>query len=101
MLNTWTTETFLPLLHDSFLVTQPEGEILTFELVEVFPLGLTSSSDPAGGRQAFSLHFRGPIRPVLSQRIYEFSNATLGQFEIFIVPIGPKEGGMTYEAIFT
>jgi hypothetical protein len=28
-------------------------------------------------------------------------HAQLGAMEIFLVPIGPDEGGMRYEAIFT
>jgi len=101
MLNSWTIDTFSPLVGDSFLVTLAEGESFTFRLAEVIPLGLSSLPDPSAGRQAFSLHFRGLLDPILAQRIYSFSHSTLGQFEIFIVPIGPKEGGMMYEAIFT
>lgn len=57
--------------------------------------------DVAGGvRTPFSIVFRGPFEPVLPQRIYKFEKEDLGTFEIFIVPIGPDETGMQYEAVF-
>ena len=45
--------------------------------------------------------FRGPLAPVMPQRIYPLAHETLGSLELFIVPIGPRDGGMVYEAIFT
>ena len=38
---------------------------------------------------------------MMPQRIYPLVHETLGSLELFIVPIGPREGGMVYEAIFT
>jgi hypothetical protein len=38
---------------------------------------------------------------VLPQRTYDFRNERLGSFELFIVPIGPEDGAMRYEAVFT
>jgi hypothetical protein len=34
------------------------------------------------------------------QGIYKLENEKLGALEIFLVPIGPDEKGMRYEAIF-
>ena len=45
----------------------------------------------AGG--AFSLLFVAPKGPYLPQMIYPVSHPTLGTFELFVVPIGPHEGG--------
>ena len=53
------------------------------------------------GRNAFSLRFVGPLRPILPQAIYRLENAAMGPLEIFCVPLGPKDGGMRYEAVFT
>ena len=44
--------------------------------------------------------FRGPGEPVLAQRIYPLDNQTLGRLEIFLVPIGPDDEGMRYQAVF-
>ena len=54
-----------------------------------------------GGREPFALLFVGPPEPILPQRIYVFQHPGLGQFEIFIVPIGVDGEGTRYEAIFT
>jgi hypothetical protein len=45
--------------------------------------------------------FRGPQDVSLPQRIYRVEHAGIGAFEIFLVPIGPDEGGHRYEAVFT
>jgi hypothetical protein len=53
-----------------------------------------------GSRQPFSIVFRGPSQPVLAQMTYRIEHAVLGSFDLFIVPIGPDEAGMRYEAVF-
>lgn len=35
------------------------------------------------------------------QQLFKFDHAELGKFDLFMVPIGPKENGMCYEAVFT
>lgn len=86
---------FEPHLGSRFgVATAPLGR-LQMELVAVSRAG--PGPRPGG---AFSLVFRGPREPVLPQRIYRFEHAALGALEIFIVPIGPDEQGMRYEAVF-
>lgn len=53
----------------------------------------------AGG--AFSLFFVAPPGPYLPQATYPIEHPALGTMEIFIVPIGPLDGGNGYEAVFT
>ncbi|HEY2248759.1 MAG TPA: hypothetical protein VGH70_15050 [Bradyrhizobium sp.] len=64
-----------------------------------------SRVDPAGesGRKggAFSLIFGAPRGPWLPQAIYPVSHPALGAMEIFLVPVGPLEGGNGYQAVFT
>jgi hypothetical protein len=45
--------------------------------------------------------FRGPAEVVLPQKIYPLEHEALGKLEIFLVPIGPDEAGMCYEAVFS
>ena len=92
-----THEDFEPFVKERFRV---EAESLAeLELVSV---DVRAEHDPsARKRQAFSLLFRGPKTPVLSQRIYGVSHDSLGQMEIFLVPVGPDDAGMLYEAVFT
>jgi len=68
------------------------------ELVECRKLG--PRAGVPGMREPFALLFRGPMKPLLPQRMYEFRFDGLGPLEIFIVPVGPDELGMRYEAIF-
>jgi hypothetical protein len=50
--------------------------------------------------EPFSLAFLGPLAPVLPQRTWTLEHATLGALEIFLVPLGPRDGRMRYEAVF-
>ncbi len=53
-------------------------------------------------RAPFSLIFRSPgERRHAPQQIYTVRHPELGEIEIFLVPIGPDERGMRYEAVFT
>lgn len=66
-------------------------------LVRVVPWGDTHDNR----RQPFALTFRGPREPILPQQIHALGNPLLGTLEIFLVPVGPDELGMQYEAIFS
>jgi hypothetical protein len=81
-------DAFNGLIGQTFTILGPESR-LEAQLVEVTPHG-----------NGASIVFRGPREPVLPQRIYAFEHAGLGAFEIFIVPIGPDDAGMRYEAVF-
>jgi len=67
-------------------------------LVSVDRLG---NSAGVNDRDVFSVIFRGDNDRVLQQQIYRISNDTLGEMDLFIVPIGPDEQGMRYEAVFS
>ena len=56
---------------------------------------------PRTARAPFALELKGPLTPVLPQQIYPLEHATIGRHELFIVPIGPDQGRMRYEVIFT
>jgi hypothetical protein len=97
MLEDFTIDTFRPRLGERFcLVAEP---VLEVDLVEAETVG-ERAIEPSG-RVPFSLVFRGPLDPVLPQRIYRFENDALGAFDLFIVPIGPDEAGMRYQAVFS
>jgi hypothetical protein len=87
--------TFEPHVGETFaLAAEPEPLALVLESV-------TTLADRPGGRDPFSLIFRGPPEPVLPQSIYPLEHARLGSLEIFIVPLGVDPGGARYEAIFS
>ena len=94
MLDQLSAATLKPHVGESFKLTDV-GEEMELRLIEVAALG---EAKRAGG--AFSLLFCGPENPVLEQGTYAMSNEGLGQLEIFLVPVGPGEDGLLYEAVF-
>jgi hypothetical protein len=103
MLEAFTIDTFLPLLGDTFRMQMDAASTAEVELVEASPLGTPGGAPPASepARGAFELVFRAPRGPLPVQRIYRLEHAALGSFELFLVPIGPDEHGMRYQAVFT
>lgn len=57
--------------------------------------------DAVDGKDAFTIMLRGPAEPVLAQQTYTMRNENMGEFDLFIVPIGPDDQGMCYEAVFS
>jgi hypothetical protein len=89
-----TAATFEPRLQETFSLKGGQGH-LTLKLVKVQPLG---PSGRQGG--AFSLSFLGEPGPFLPQATYRLDHPVLGALDIFLVPLGPKNGGNAYEAVF-
>src|SRR5205085_8898505 len=82
MIETFTADTFRPLLHDRFELVV-DGDRVDLELAEV-----TESGTPGAERRSqFSIVFTGPPEPILPQRIYLLEHPKLGGFELFLVPI--------------
>ncbi len=92
-----------PLVGETFDVARTDGGLEPLVLVTVTDLveaGL-SAAQP-GRRHAFSAVFRGPNGPgYLRQQTYPVSHGRFGTMDVFLVPIGPDEQGMRYEAIFS
>jgi len=51
-------------------------------------------------QEQFSLRFRGDAAYVFPQRIYPVQHDLIGDFDLFLVPIGRDQSGTTYEAVF-
>ena len=51
-------------------------------------------------RECFSNFFTGPTRNQLIQGAYIVEHESLGKFQMFVVPIGKKDGEFVYEALF-
>ena len=57
---------------------------------------------PESTRQPFSLFFKGAPEHYVPQSIYKLNNETLGETEIFIVPVDKDgQGRVTYQAVFS
>jgi hypothetical protein len=93
VLEDFTVGTFSGHLGNSFRVHPDESSTLDLELVSATELN-------EGSERPFSIVFCGPTDVPLPQRIYRMEHEQIGAFEIFLVPIGPDEVGLLYEAIF-
>ena len=102
MLEAFTIGTFAAHLGETFALRLDSATTLDLELIAATALSeATASGRPSQRRTPFSIVFRGPLQPILPQRIYRMEHAAIGTFELFLVPVGPGERGMRYEAIFT
>jgi hypothetical protein len=85
---------FAPHRDAIFDMHTPAGTV-PLKLVKVDPAG---ASGREGG--AFALLFIAPAGPWLPQAIYPVTHPALGTVEIFLVPVGPTQGGNGYHATF-
>ncbi len=87
-------EAFAAHLHTQFYVLDgPPGDF-ALQLSSVSALTVTPH------QQNFSILFRAPSEWYLPQRIYRLKHDHLGEFDLFLVPVGQEEGYFLYEAIF-
>jgi hypothetical protein len=96
-LGTVTLETFTPQLDSTFTVPRAGAEPAALRLVEADALG---EHQLASGRMPFSLTFRESGAHSLAQGIHHLAHETLGELELFIVPIAPDADGALYQAVF-
>jgi hypothetical protein len=95
-----TSADFAVQLHTVFRARWTGIEPVDLELNRVTDLNQAAATPE--GRRPFSLEFLGPVSSqYLPQHIYHLEHARLGEIEIFLVPLGPEQGRMRYEAIFT
>jgi hypothetical protein len=83
---------FAPHLHTRFGVAPLEN----------YDLELTEIADHSNDRlEQFSLIFTGVASRWLQQGSYKLTHSELGECELFLVPIGPDDSGMRYQAVFS
>ena len=85
---------FSECLHTPFQVEIPGAEPLTIELFAV------EEKNYSPQLEQFSIMFHGPANRFLPQATYPVEHAKLGKFLLFLVPVGPDEHGMCYQAVF-
>ena len=83
---------------DQPFILEHNGASHALVLISVDRLADSTTSDD---REAFSVVFRGDNSQFLDQQIYRISHDALGNMDLFIVPIGPDDEGMRYEAVFS
>jgi hypothetical protein len=101
MLDQLSAADFTPHIGANFPAIFSDGQ-LDLRLCEVTELG-RETADPARmlSRRPFSLTFLEPGGRRLPQHIYRLVHPTLGEIEIFLVPIGKDQSGLRMEAIFS
>jgi hypothetical protein len=89
-----TRESFAENLNSKFMMTLPEAEPLALDLIEVTEIPSVE------GQEQFSVIFQAPLNAPVRQGIYTLEHERLGEFGIFLVPIGKDKNGVQYEAFF-
>jgi hypothetical protein len=80
-----------------FVETEANGKV-ELELVEV--KGYPKAEQEHPGMERFSIYFAGPSGVYLPQHSYRLSHDRMGEFEVFIVPVGKSDETFNYEAVF-
>jgi len=92
---------FEPLNGQPFILPLSVDQNATLTLKSVQPWGVVGPLQTVP-RQPFTLVFQADHTGHLPQAIYPLNHPTLGQIELFIVPIGPtSDGWMQYQAVFS
>lgn len=99
-LEEFTLDVVEPLVGSTFRIMQADGSPIELRLASVVPL-MDKATNPRLKRKAFSIFFRGPGDTFLPQMMYTMHHETLGESQMFIVPVGRNEEGFEYEAVFT
>src|SRR5687768_4967723 len=95
-------ESFKPLVGDSFHVTPAhEGEPFEVVLASADPTPYGGPDTYNGRRMPFSLLFRAEDGTLVPQQICRFAHGEAGETELFVVPLGPQDGAMRYEAVIS
>ena len=81
-------------LNSRFWLLDERAEPYAMDLIEL----ANGHSTPR--QEQFSLRFRGDRSQVFPQRIYPMKHEAIGDFDLFLVPIGRDDSGTFYEAVF-
>ena len=99
MLEKLTIDSFTPHVGSSFHLEAEGLQSMELTLESVDPVGQEPKPDEQRQRP-FSLLFLGPLEPTLPQQMVPLRHAVMGGLDLFLVPLGPNEKGMIYEAVF-
>ena len=93
-----TAENFEKNLNTTFRLQMetPQPIDLTLAEVAVRP----SEPNEQDGMARFSVMFFGPPEFCLPQQMYRLAHPEMGEFDVFLVPIGKEEKGFNYEAVY-
>ena len=78
----------------TFTLAAGDGQKVDIDLVEIADLKETAT------QQSFSLLFVVPDPYRVEQGLYDLDHPTLGQMQLFLVPVGLKDNRLQMEAVF-
>ena len=90
-----TAADFAAVLGSDFEIVDGESAPVRIRLSEVVELG-----ERPGHRRPFSLRFHGPRSPTLAHVTHRVAHAEMGEFDLFLGPVGSDPDGILYEAVF-
>ena len=85
-------------LKTTFLVRADAAKPIELKLIDV--KAHQSEVHPRPDMERFSAFFVGPEDHFLPQSLYSLSHEKMGDFDVFLVPIGIQPDGYHYEAIY-
>ncbi|HZI18131.1 MAG TPA: hypothetical protein VEY09_05990 [Pyrinomonadaceae bacterium] len=98
MIENLSQEKFAENLKTKFRVVHDGERHIELELNEVKPF--QAGPGEQQGMERFSLFFYGPGEVLLHQQTVRLAHERMGEFYIFIVPVGRDDRGHLYEAVF-
>ena len=89
-----THQLFSEHVNTTFRVMIDDSNSVDVKMIELSELMLSPH------QERFSVLFKGPKEPFLAQGTRRFVHDQMGDFDLFIVPIGGDGDSVTYEATF-
>ena len=93
-----TAEAFAENLNTKFRVRAESPRPVELELNEVKVY--SAGENEQGGMERFSLFLTGPGDIYLPQHTYALEHPSMGELELFVVPVSRDAGGLHYEIVF-
>ena len=84
-----------------FIRSNEAGPDIPLSLVTAEPTRRDPTAQPTESGRPFSLLFKGPTDPQLTQGMHDLGHAEHPLTGVFLVPIGRNDDGFTYEAVFS
>lgn len=85
-------------LNTKFRVLVEAPVPIELTLVSVTPRRIEAHEQE--GMERFSAMFMGPLEIFLPQQTYRVSHPEMGEFDLFLVPLGQEAEGFRYEAVY-
>lgn len=86
---------------EDFIRDNESGPDVVLQLTKAEAGSLDPSAQPVASGRPFSILFKGPGDPQLTQGMHDLEHPAHPLIGIFLVPVGQDEDGLIYEAVFS